>query len=154
MSGPQSGELPLTAVAAAATVVVSSCRYNKLNLLGAGTFGEAWLAKSVASQRYYVIKELKMTPTLTSKVFKVDTIVHKLDISNRSMPFRNVRMPSTRCQSSVAAATSTSSATRISLSLSRLPGSPCCRSSWNTRTQETCTRVSGGTGTRTRTFPR
>jgi hypothetical protein len=36
--------------------------------LGAGAFGEAWLVKSLQSQRQYVIKELKLVAGLNGKV--------------------------------------------------------------------------------------
>lgn len=42
-------------------------RYEKINLLGSGNFGKAWLAKSLQSQRHYVIKEIRMTAELSSK---------------------------------------------------------------------------------------
>ena len=46
-----------------------SCnRYKKISLLGAGSFGEAWLVKSVHSERQYVIKEMKMMPNLSQQV--------------------------------------------------------------------------------------
>lgn len=42
-------------------------KYEKQSLLGSGNFGQAWLVKSVKSQRLYVLKEMKMTPNLTAK---------------------------------------------------------------------------------------
>jgi len=44
---------------------MNSSRYKKVRKLGSGSFGEAWLARSVQSQRSYVIKELKMAQSLT-----------------------------------------------------------------------------------------
>ncbi len=46
----------------------SDNRFEKLSLLGQGSFGEAWLARSTISGRNYVVKEMKMTNALTSKV--------------------------------------------------------------------------------------
>jgi serine/threonine protein kinase len=47
---------------------MSCSRYRKISLLGAGSFGEAWLVKSVQSERQYVIKEMKMMPNLSQQV--------------------------------------------------------------------------------------
>jgi serine/threonine protein kinase len=49
----------------------SSQRYDKIKLLGSGTFGEAWLVKSNQSGRHYVIKEMKMTQGISSKVLNL-----------------------------------------------------------------------------------
>ena len=38
--------------------------YKKLKLLGAGSFGEAWLARPKNCDRYFVIKEMKLLPNL------------------------------------------------------------------------------------------
>lgn len=38
--------------------LLTPSRFEKLRQLGRGSFGEAWLARSKASQRLYVIKEL------------------------------------------------------------------------------------------------
>jgi serine/threonine protein kinase len=49
------------------TAQVAAMRFEKQRLLGSGIFGDAWLAKSVASQRQYVIKELKMSRSTTKE---------------------------------------------------------------------------------------
>ena len=36
-------------------------RYNKIKLIGSGTFGQAWLVQSVMSLRNYALKELGVT---------------------------------------------------------------------------------------------
>lgn len=40
-------------------------RYEKVNKIGSGSFGTAWLVRSIQSQRKYVIKEMRMTADLT-----------------------------------------------------------------------------------------
>ena len=67
-SGSSSGELQLDAQNAGAAKLSADARFEKIKLLGSGTFGEAWLAKSLVSNRQYVIKELKLTPITSSKV--------------------------------------------------------------------------------------
>ena len=47
---------------------MSRNRYEKIRILGAGSYGEAWLVKSSNSQRQYVVKEMKMLPNLTQAV--------------------------------------------------------------------------------------
>lgn len=47
---------------------MSRNRYEKIRVLGAGSFGEAWLVRSTQSERQYVIKEMKMLPNLTQQV--------------------------------------------------------------------------------------
>jgi len=47
---------------------MSRNRYEKIRVLGSGSFGEAWLVRSTQSQRQYVIKEMKMLPNLTQQV--------------------------------------------------------------------------------------
>ena len=47
---------------------MSRNRYEKVRLLGAGSFGEAWLVRSVESQRQYVVKEMRMQPNLNQQV--------------------------------------------------------------------------------------
>ena len=47
----------------------NSSKYDKVRQLGSGTFGTAWLVRSNRSGRYYVAKELKMSPNLTSVEF-------------------------------------------------------------------------------------
>lgn len=42
-------------------------RYEKINRIGTGSFGTAWLVKSVQSQRNYVIKEIRMTAELSAQ---------------------------------------------------------------------------------------
>ena len=65
-SASSSGELQLDHQGA--SKLPAEARFEKVKLLGSGTFGEAWLAKSLVSKRQYVIKELKLTPVTTSKV--------------------------------------------------------------------------------------
>ena len=63
-SGTGSGEINIPGASAA---VLSPDRFEKLKILGAGTFGEAWLVRSKASGRHYVIKEQKFSPIVDSK---------------------------------------------------------------------------------------
>ena len=46
------------------TFVTMPQSYKKLKLLGAGSFGEAWLARPKNCDRYFVIKEMKLLPNL------------------------------------------------------------------------------------------
>jgi len=62
-SGTGSGEINIPGAPAAA---LSPDRFEKLKILGAGTFGEAWLVCSKASGRQYVIKEQKFSPIVDS----------------------------------------------------------------------------------------
>ena len=62
-SGTGSGEIHIPG---ASSAVLSPDRFEKLKILGAGTFGEAWLVRSKASGRQYVIKEQKFSPIVDS----------------------------------------------------------------------------------------
>ncbi|TRY63781.1 hypothetical protein TCAL_07160 [Tigriopus californicus] len=44
-----------------------SSKYERCRILGSGTFGEAWLVRSIQSNRQYVVKELKMTSDSSDK---------------------------------------------------------------------------------------
>ena len=46
-------------------------KYERCRHLGSGNFGDAWLVRSVQSDRNYVIKELKMTPGISQKVSQI-----------------------------------------------------------------------------------
>ena len=44
-------------------------QYEKIEILGEGTFGKAWLVRRIQSSRKYVIKEIKVRLVLRSFYF-------------------------------------------------------------------------------------
>ena len=59
-------------------------KYERTRHLGSGNFGDAWLVRSVQSDRNYVIKELKMTPGISQKV-KGSDFSHSAVLVNSSL---------------------------------------------------------------------
>ena len=47
--------------------VEAMSQYERIRILGTGTFGQCWLARAKATSRLLVIKEVRVRPTKTKK---------------------------------------------------------------------------------------